>query len=668
MASQPDPYAATYPKPGKPIVKSYPTPDLTNRIFVVRKDSRAGGYVLPAHGDKYDGPEPQKMEGFVFATAVPSDQTGWVDWYYLDERENEDAYNALVTYPYADKDYPQVTRTYTRLRTEAFPNTVVDEELSDDPSLPDEPEADSVDPVYPELLLVDHKVVRFDDPILDSIFVNVQRVYERLPSPIIRSYEQSGVKQIVTIDTQEVVASDLPVSSATTEVLKVERTTTAKCKVTTGTVPDVFPADAHSIERPDLMPPEFKGLIPTVTEALDLPGDAVLPTLGVGELARSSVQKDEFVKRDSVTKRAAVTLPKTLIDKDIEHLSQGRFGEGFASAGTIEKTVNVGDQALEVGKFITDSEVHLLGDGNSEKIVHKVVDWPILHQRTVDEQEGYAINVEKKVIDPLDAAYGPHAPAGQYVDVMPYDRWRSIQITSKIDLTTLPPEETYATFIDMHLPPTLLEVIGNYTETGGSGQEVDDRFKDDTGNIGIAKVSVAAGAIGSVGVLGKHGFQGKAFGTVTRHWFAAPPSKAQLVALGAVVTKILPAAGSVTMVSKHVSFTQGRGLNYSEDSNSGEMKTETVDIAGYLTGGLDGLGFKVTNGTYNSAPSIASGTTIDGYQASLWLPGPQVNMLVHMPLSEPGWFASGTEIVVDVQTTKRRFGLWLVEIFKAIVP
>lgn len=632
----------------------------------MRKDSRAGGYQLPLSGAPYDGPEGQKMEGYVFSTAVPSDQTGWVDWYYLNVRLNEDAYNAVVEYPYTDKDYPRVTRTYTRLRAAAFPNIIVDDEVSDDPTLPDEQQADAHDPIYEELLLVDHKIVRFDDPVLDSLFVNTQRVYERLPSPVIRSYEQSQVKQIVTIDTQEVVATDLPVSSATTEVLKVERTTTAKAKVTTGTVPNVFPADSHSIERPDLMPPEFRGLIPTVTEASDIPGIAALPTLGTGELARSSVQKDEFVKRDSVTKRAAVTLPKTLIDKDIEHLSQGRFGEGFASEGTVEKTVAVGGQALEVGKFIVDAEVKLLGDGNSEKIIHRVVDWPILREREVDPIEGVATNITKKVIDPLNAAFGPIV--GGYVDVRPYDRWRSIQITSKLDTSTIPPDETYATFVDMNLPPLLLEIIGNYTETGGSTQEVDDRFKDDTGNHGIAKVTVAAGAIGNIGVLGKHGFRGKALGTVTRHWFTAPPSKAQLLALGAIVTAILPATGSASLVSKHVSFSQGRGLNFSEDGNSGEMKTETVDISGYLTGGADGLGFKVTNGVYNSAPSIASGTTIDGYNASLFLPGPQSNMFVHMPSSTPGWIPPGTEIVVDVQTSKHRFGLWLVEIFKANVP
>ncbi len=667
MASQPDPYAPRPPIAGKPIVKSYASPDLTDRIWVVRKDSRAPGYELPAHGDAYDGPEGQKLEGFQFATAVPSDQTGWVDHYYLDVRLNEDSYNALVEYPYADKDYPRVTRTYTSLRSEAFPNTVVDPELSTNPSLPFEPEADSADPIYAELLLVEHKIVRFDDPILDSIFVNVQRIYERLPSPIIRTYEQSGVKQIVTIDTQEVVTEDIPTSSATTEVLKVERTTTAKARVTTGTVPDVFPADAHSIEIPDLIPTEFHGLIPTVTEAEDVEGDAVLPTLGTGELQKSETQKDEFVKRNSVTKRANVPLPATLVDKDIEHLSQGRFGEGFASEGTVTKTLDDNAQNLDVGMFVTDSEVKNLGDGLTLKVTHAVTDWPILRSREVDPDEGYMIEVEKKVIAPLNAAYGPIV-AG-YVDVQPYDRWRSIQITSKVDLSHLPPTETYADWIDMSLPPTLMELVGNYVETGGKSGEVDDRFDD--GTKGIAKISVSAGAMGSMNIVAKHGYRGKAFGLVTRKWFAAPPTPPQLVAMGAQITKILPSTGSATMISKHVRFTEGIGESYSEISDQGELKTETIDISGYLTGvptALAPLGFKVTNGQYQCAPSIKGAGTVDGFHAALWLPGPVINMYVNMPASTPVDVASGTEIVVDVQVHKRRFGLWLVEVFKATVP
>jgi hypothetical protein len=656
-----DPYAPRPPVAGKPIIKSYPSPDLADRIWVVRKDSRAAGYELPAHGDAYEGPEAEKMDGFIFATAVPSDQTGWVDWYYLDARSNEDAYNALVEYPYADKDYPRVTRTYTHLRSEVFLTTPVDAELSAEPPLPVEQEADDEDPVYAELLLVDHKIIRFEDPILDSLFVNVQRVYERLPSPVITTYDQTAVKQVVTIETQEVVAEDVPVSSATTEVLKVERTTTAKARVTTGTVPDVFPADEHSIEIPDVLPIEMRAVIPTVTEAANAEGDAVLPTLATGELKKTETQVNEFVKRSETVKRANV-LPKTLVDKDIEHLSQGRFGEGFSSEGTVTKRAAVGNQNLDTGKFVTDSEVRNLGDGTTMKVTHAVTDWPILRERTVDEVEGYTIYTEKKVVDPLNAAFGPAAAPGAYVDIMPYDRWRSIQITTRVG--GLPAEETYATFIDVNLPPTLLQIVGNYVETGGSSQEVNDRFEDG----GIAKVTVSAGAMGSIAILAKHNFRGKCFGYVTRHWFAAPPSKEQLEDIGAKVKQILPSDGSVTLISKHANFSQGRGADYAEDSNNGEMKIETVDVSGYLTGGADGTGYHVVNGEYHSHQSVAQATTADGDVAQLYLPGPIVKMYVNIPPSTPGRFKSGEKIVVDVQVSKRRFGMWLVEVFQAVLP
>ena len=645
-----DPYAPTHPIPAKPIVKSYPTPDLRDRVFVVRKDSRLAGYQLPAHGDAYQGPEQQKMEGFEFATAVPTDQTGWVDWYYLNERANEDAYNALVAYPYADKNYPQVTRTYTRLRSDVF---------GDASALPDEKQADAVDPQYPDLKLVDHKVIRFDDPTLDALFVNVQRVYERLPSPIIRSYEQNEVKQVVTIDTQEVVQEEVPTSSATTEVLKVERTTTAKSKVTTGTVPDVFPADAHEISIPDVLPEEMRAVIPTVTEAEDIEGDAVLPTLGTGELNKSEVQKNEFVKRTSVTKRADV-LPKQLVDKDLEHLSQGRFGEGFASEGTVTKRAQVGDQNLDTGRFVTDSTVKQLGDGTTMKVTSQVADWPTLRQSTVDERDAIRVDVTKDVIDPLNASFLP-MPNG-YVDVYPYDKWRSIRVTSRVDLASLPSPQTFATGIDLNLPPQLIGLVFNWEESGGSSQSVTD---DPNSGTGVATVSVSAGAMGSIAVKAKAGYRGKTLGTVTRYWFINPPTVAQLEAIGAIITPLITAQGSVSLISKHVTFGQTRGDNESADSNQGQKRVETVDISGYLTGS-----YSITNGHYVSAPSVAQATTQSGFQAALYLPGPVFDAVINIPVSNPGSFADiiGTEIVVDVQTTRRSFGLWSVEIFKVKVP
>src|SRR5882724_3800575 len=653
MASQPDPYAATYPKPGKPIVKSYPTPDLTDRIFVVRKDSRAGGYVLPAHGDKYDGPEAQKLEGFVFATAVPSDQTGWVDWYYLDERSNEDTYNAIVTYPYVDKDYPQVTRTYTRLRTEASPNLVVDDELSDDPSLPDEPAADSADPVYPNLLLIDHKVVRFDDPVLDSIFVNVQRVYERLPSPIIRSYEQSPVKQIIAIDTQEVVTENVPTSSALTEVLKVERTTTAKAKVTTGTVPDVFPADAHLIERPDLMPPEFRGLIPTVTEALDVEGDAVLPTLGTGELAKSEAQKDEFVKRTSVTKRADVPLPKTMIDKDIEHLSQGRFGEGFSSEGVIEKTVAVGDQNLEVGKFVTDAEVKLLGDGNSEKITHKVTDWPILFERTVDPQEGIAVNVKKQVIDPLNAAFGPIV-AG-YVDVMPYDRWRSIQITSKVDLNTLPPDLEYGSTQNYSFPDVLLGVTGEWEPT----VEYSSTHQNDDSKFARCDVIALSSPVGNILIRIAGGYSGPVRTRIVRKFLPNAPGLGNVP----IPTLINPVHGTAYIRALTVKEEGGDGTDYAHSLFSSTAHFIPFRLGPVLTGN-----YFINNPNFATFPVTVQASVTDDQGLPISVSrvvSTSGRLVVDIPLSTPGVLTPGTEILIAAPVTRWRFGLFVQELIYA---
>jgi hypothetical protein len=415
MAQQPDLYAPKRPVPAKPVVQSYPTPDLSDRIYVVRKDSRLGDFKLPDKGDAYEGPEQERYAGFIFATAKPSDQTGWVDLFYLNVRFNENDYNLEITYPWVSKDYPRYTRTYVVLRSDY------------ETPLPDTP-----DPVNSDLLLVDEHVTRFQDPVLDSLFVGVQQVFERVPAPIAYSTEKFesvlpykmrvAVPQVSTTTVEEgpaqqptvpkntwtksektdsafrktvttakrdlpdggvtfiseKVTRDLQVATVTEswkdeqqhiepgpttvdgEVEQVGDGTTIKTETKTE---DLFPARSFSTQIEDPVPAEFSDLAPLRTSAETITAQASPPELQPGELRVSEAQKDEFNMRREKTSRQVTELPKTKKDYELGGIRThgSEFGGTLETAATLDNK----PQQVEEGFDIIGSSVKSLPGGLS---------------------------------------------------------------------------------------------------------------------------------------------------------------------------------------------------------------------------------------------------------------------------------------------------------------
>jgi hypothetical protein len=416
MAQQPpNLYAPRNPVPAKPIVQSYPTPNLDDRIYVVRKDTRAGGFKLPTKGDPYEGPEAEKFEGFIFSTLKPSDQTGWVDLFYLNDRLNQNEYNLEITYPWVSKDYPRYTRTYVVLRSDY-----------------EDPEPSTPDPVNSNLLLVTQLVKRFDDPVLDSLFVGVQCVFERVPAPIAYEIEKFesvlpykmrvAVPQIITTTVEEGPAQaptaprgtwsrsestdsafrktvkegkrDLPAGGITFisekltrdkqvakvteswkdeqqhvvptatmldgEVEQVGDGTTIKSTTETD---DLFPERSFAAQIEDPVPAEFSDLAPLRTEAETLTGQASPPDLGPGELRVSEAQKDEFNMRREKVVRKVTELPKTKKDYQLGGIQThgSEFGGTLETASTLDNK----PQQVEEGFDIIGSSVKSLAGGLS---------------------------------------------------------------------------------------------------------------------------------------------------------------------------------------------------------------------------------------------------------------------------------------------------------------
>lgn len=381
------------------------------------RDVRKSEVQLPEKGSPYDGRERERYEGWVFATAQPSDKVGWTDFYYLNERANQDAYNFSIEYPWVDKEYPRYTRTYVVLRSDF-----------------EEPCPHQKDTADERCVLIEYKVTRLEDQVLDSLFVGVTKIFERVPAPtkivldrpegVLPFNLRVGVPAVVDTtvqedatdgETPEIVQEEAwRIEEATDTAFRktVERTRriipngnftldkafewTAEQQIGQFTrtwkigpqtivpratlikasiedvgnnttimdevvVPRVFPATEHRIEIPDPVPIEFRDAVPVRTLGVTEEGQAAPPTLGPGEMGRSSIQRTELVKRDEVVSRDVTQLPVTRVDKLLDGI-QARGAE-HGGIFDLERTLALGPQTIEEGFGIIKASVRTLGSG-----------------------------------------------------------------------------------------------------------------------------------------------------------------------------------------------------------------------------------------------------------------------------------------------------------------
>ena len=247
---------ALNPTPQRKQIFQFPTPNLDDRVFYELHDSTQMNYTVPEYGTPH--PNQSKYAGYVFANVRSANDSGWVQWFYLNERANQDEYNFEVTYPYADTSYPAYVRTYVLKR----------ENLA-------EPEAGTPDPVHGAgYILTAHKQTRLSDPVLDSLFVGVQRAYERLPGPVIQSYVVNSRGDVET-QNEQVVPYGATIYPDGLNVTKsgLEFESTVKGKQVYSTVP------GHSILYGKLLVDSMEGATGSLTSSI-VPPNSAIPSMG----------------------------------------------------------------------------------------------------------------------------------------------------------------------------------------------------------------------------------------------------------------------------------------------------------------------------------------------------------------------------------------------------
>ena len=152
-----------YPVPASAFISEYPTPDIRDYFVWERKDPSKPNYEVPDHGDLY--PIEGKYPNHRFVRSIPEKDGGYVLHVYAAEREDQEDYNHVVSYPYGGNTaFPRYVRTYLTLREDYAAVAL-----------------GTADVEFTDAVLVDQEMLRLEDSVLDSLFVLERRTYEIIP-------------------------------------------------------------------------------------------------------------------------------------------------------------------------------------------------------------------------------------------------------------------------------------------------------------------------------------------------------------------------------------------------------------------------------------------------------------------------------------------------------
>ncbi len=343
----------------------------------------------------------------------------------------------------------------------------------------------------------------------------------------------------------------------------------------------------------------------------------------------------------------------------------------MAGSGPIDSLV-----VSDFGNYTVAPSVVFTGGGGSNAAATYTVpqaEWPELVGVHTDPVYGIVVDLTKKVV----RARTPYP--GGFTDIDPIERWRSIQITSKVDLRTLPAPITYAGVHQLDLPPLLVDVVANWGLSGGVTEDVEYASALKQGGVIVtakASVEVSDAVMGSIEVLVKHGYRGPALAEVTRMFFFGPPGLNQIPN----ITRIIPVTGTASLIGKNVTFSQARGTGddlasgthgmypSALDKNQGELRTQTINFGPILSNNFTNI-----NQTQVGSGADASVTTqpdgnMDPWSATLILPGVTGTLHVNIPTSDPVTLTSGQWLLMDAIPEEWRFGLFVVHLIWVQIP
>lgn len=333
------------------------------------------------------------------------------------------------------------------------------------------------------------------------------------------------------------------------------------------------------------------------------------------------------------------------------------FGGG--ELAITERTSEPGSAVLDLqpGLLTVSDETQTLSPHEQKRRTLKLSggpDWPILHGFHTDEVTGIVVNFTKQVVPEGTPYPGRSGYRGPFVEMQTYDKWRSIQIVSAVDLSTLPGPEAWNTTHPFTLPPTLLSVEAVWTDV---------KSKLAAALADSADAQVHTGSGGDAIIRSRAGFRGSARAIQARYYIYGSP----LLANVPQPLKILPSSGSIIFTATD-SNTQ-----YKKQDDGGTTIADGFRISVHATDIRDhlvGPDMQVLNATHTSPPQSATATSGGGSIAAVAAAGTQSRMDVSIPFSTPvpSQLSPGTQILYDVEVREWRFGIWVVDQIYITIP
>jgi hypothetical protein len=480
------------PTPIRKRIFEFPTPNLNDRVFHELHDSTQLNYVVPQYGALH--PNQSKYEGFKLAMIKPANESGWVYWFYLNERLNQDEYNYEIQYPYPDTAYPVYVRTYVLPRA----------------SLPEqEPvEGSEYPPEGSGFFLTDHKQVRLQDPLMDSLFVGVQRVYERLPGPEIDKYRYNERGDLEHEINQVVAASTMPDADGLTvmeSIVNHDSTVKGTRKVRTvdahATLTSIKRSDAlrgatvtatNDIVTPSTKPEtltlttlesevvqktrtkaekttvsidswpelnttrisdELRGAKVETTSKIVAPNTAETP-LSLNVIESSVVQKTRNLAEKTTT---SVEEWPTLTSKSYPGEYKGAVATATNNIVPPETPPDVPGTSLDEG-LVVESQVTQRSPYRAEKTTVTIPEWPVLYDFLFDTEIQRWIQITSAIVPSVTSVASYGAAPGKDYEIRAIDKFWSSVVTREV-LGFQSVEITEKNYVEFNLPPVLQEIL-----------------------------------------------------------------------------------------------------------------------------------------------------------------------------------------------------------------
>jgi hypothetical protein len=186
------------PIPARPIT-SFPTPIISDRILTEYVSTEVGSYEILPYSTKFDSVSHTSFQGsypdFELVFQAPYDIDGfWVRRVWANARIDQQKHDYSIDYDQQDPAYPIVTRLTVVKRSEYQPT----------PAL-------TPDTVYTNCLLVQEKLLnQTDPPEINSLYVTVAQIFQRIPGPLVTSYDFDSQLNIdITTIRQNVLSTDV---------------------------------------------------------------------------------------------------------------------------------------------------------------------------------------------------------------------------------------------------------------------------------------------------------------------------------------------------------------------------------------------------------------------------------------------------------------------------